>query len=517
VPLCATLTRCVSVWPSGITWLVTIQSTWQRLLVGTCAGLVPLSIAHAQLQAARTSPATGAASLSGTWSASPLKESWSFPAWPEACGPKPPSNGAPGGISEVVEQGGELSFAGAGKAYKTSNCWDQSTGIRRVTHAQNARSWSNTCKTLSSDARQVDLHTSVSASDSRITFRETGHYIYRQGGATCEADVTRSRTYSRVTADHLGSDTRRSSGAASLTPALAAPPDETTLTQQAVAARLAPNECPNPGLPSDVRFVHVVPWVEPGGSAQLSAQAVDKDGCATRGTMLYPVEPATPTLAIGERTGLLRVAATAEQGTISVIARSGSLSKAVAIPIVSKASRSALLQAPGDQPIQTNAASQAVADSIIGSSTTRAQDGATERKWWFAGFAGLVVVGLATLGLRLLRAGSRSVNERVEPPPFVPGPGAADGPIGSRRPGRMSTDPSITKGEIVVTDVGKTDPGRRRPEVFTYSATTDSEPSITQSKRNSGPFGKRESSCPRCGTRYIDGSLYCGVDGERLR
>ncbi len=82
---------------------------------------------------------------------------------------------------------------------------------------------------------------------------------------------------------------------------------------------------------------------------------------------------------------------------------------------------------------------------------------------------------------------------------------------------------SITKGEIIVKDVGKTDPGRGRATaatVFTHAAASDSDPPITQSNRNPSPMGqtvKRESSCPRCGTRYIDGSLYCGVDGERLR
>jgi hypothetical protein len=494
------------------------------LLVYLSAPQARLAYAEPSLKPNGTGTSGNPTTLSGSWSASAMKEAWSFPAWPEACGPKPASLGASGGTSEVLEQGGELVFSGAGKPYKTSSCWDQSEGIRRVTHAQNARSWTNTCKTLTSDARQVNLQTAIAATDSRITFRETGHYVYRQGGATCEADVTRTRSYTRLDAKAKVGETRAQSSAALLTPALAAPPDETTSSNEQAPNRPPSNECQNPGQPSEIRFGDVAQWVEPGGHAQFSAQAFDKAGCPARGTVVYSVEPANANAAINERTGLLRLAGTAEQGTLTIVARSGEASKAVTLPVVSKESRSALLQTPGDEPVRANAGNHPVADSIIGSTATQAQNGATERKWWFAGLAGLIVVGLATLGLRLLRAGSRSTSE--SPPARTPSlspavrTGTVDDSIPSRK-GRIPGGSSITTGEIVLKDLGKTDPGRGRRtsrEVFTHSAASEIDPPpSTQSNRNPAPIGIRESSCPKCGTRYVDGSLYCGVDGERLR
>lgn len=470
-----------------------------------------------KLPAASNLP-SAAPDLSGPWNASALKEAWSFPTWPEACGPKPAGLGAAGGTTEVVEQGGELLFSGAGK-YKTTDCWDQSAGLRRVTHAQNERAWTNTCKTLSSDPRQVNLQTSIVASDSRITLREIGHYAYQHDGTTCEADVVRTRTYSRTLDSQESPGEARRPSEVTQSFAASAAPGETTLRTEPGGIRSISTECASPGQPTELRFVNLIQWVEPGSSVQITAQALDKDGCATRAAVHYSLDPNVAAVTLGDRTGLLRVANTAEQQTLSVVAHSGTLSKALTLPIVPKESRSVLLHAPGDEPVRTTTASQPVADALIGSSTTRARDRAMERKWWFAGLAGLIVVGLATLGLRLLRAGSRSGSEAPPPRPSRPNPGTVDGASVRPYSGQAVASTSITRGEILTRDLGKTDPGFRRPtsaSTFTHTDIADSEPPVTQSNRNPAPVGRRESFCPRCGTRYIDGSLYCGVDGERL-
>lgn len=493
---------------------------WGILL--PCAVLVGVDNADAAPKSKSTPTAVESipypsADLSGTWNASALKEAWSFPAWPEACGPKPAGLGAAGGTTEVVEQGGELLFSGAGK-FKTTDCWDQSTGIRRVTHAQNQRAWTNTCKTPSSDPRQVNLQTSIVASDSRITLREVGHYAYQHDGVTCEADVVRSRTYSRNLDGNENADEARRQSEATRSLSASAPPDDSTPRPEPGGAKANGVECTSPGEPTELRFVNLIQWVEPGSSVQVTAQALDKDGCTTRAAVHYSLEPNVGVVTLGERTGLLRVASTAEQQSVSVVARSGTLSKTLTLPIVPKESRSVLLHAPGDEPVQVTTASQPVADPLIGSAATRAQDRAVERKWWFAGLAGLIVVGLATLGLRLLRAGSRSGSDAPPPRPSA-NPGPLDSPSVHPYSGQNTARPSISKGEIAIRDLGKTDPGFRRPtsgSVFTHQDGPDSELPVTQSNRNSPPFNKRESFCPRCGTRYIDGSLYCGVDGERL-
>jgi hypothetical protein len=114
------------------------------------------------------------APLGGQWSATAMTETWRIGDWGPACGPKPSGGGAPAGTVTVQEQGGELSWTGAGRAYSTRECWEQFPGLTRTSHSAGGRSWRNTCRTPAGDPRQASLVTSISATNTQIAFDETG-------------------------------------------------------------------------------------------------------------------------------------------------------------------------------------------------------------------------------------------------------------------------------------------------------------------------------------------------------
>src|SRR5450432_1755297 len=100
-----------------------------------------------------------APTLAGSWSATPMRSDWNIGAWGKACGPSPSGGGAPGGSVSITSAGSELNMSGAGRAYSTTECWEQFPGLSRVSHSGGQRGWRNTCKTKAGDPRQATLVT----------------------------------------------------------------------------------------------------------------------------------------------------------------------------------------------------------------------------------------------------------------------------------------------------------------------------------------------------------------------
>ncbi|MRG94018.1 hypothetical protein [Polyangium spumosum] len=157
-----------------------------------------LAFTTATAFAASTS-AEGKPTLSGSWSASPVSESFSFGNWVDACGPKPRGQGGGGGSVQIREQGGELSIVGAGRAWSTAECWEQAPGLGRVSHSQSGggRFWRTRCS-LSNEKQRITVTTTVSATDSSITMQETSEHQVTAEGVTCTATASRSRSFGLV-------------------------------------------------------------------------------------------------------------------------------------------------------------------------------------------------------------------------------------------------------------------------------------------------------------------------------
>ncbi|HVY46988.1 MAG TPA: hypothetical protein VHB21_13970, partial [Minicystis sp.] len=161
-----------------------------RFRAAAAAALLALAAAFAAGAAAGDEPKT----LSGTWNASSMSESWSVRSWGDACGPKPAPHGAPGGTVQVTQTGSELRMSGAGRGFTTGECWEQMPGLSRTGHTGGARGWRTTCATPANDARQAQIVTTISATDSTIVIQEVGQYQFVIHDTTCQASVTRVRS-----------------------------------------------------------------------------------------------------------------------------------------------------------------------------------------------------------------------------------------------------------------------------------------------------------------------------------
>jgi hypothetical protein len=474
-------------------------------------------------------------SLSGQWVATALSEVWKFGAWPVACGPKPSSDASPAGTSLVNEESGELSFSGPGRAFRTNQCWEQYPGLRRVAHSRSAEAWSSTCKSAEGDPRQANVHTSLTAfGGTLLKFRETGSYEFHIGGAKCSAQVTRSRTFSRSAHEVNEADSLAIGAEGPSVPETAAPLGDPgavgelgaevvgpktgaaeAVSAGAVSADSKPpaphgadrplrSDCEPSGAAREIRMPRPVNWLQPGASYRLTPAIVDATGClVAKGPFTYVVEPETDAVHVGLRSGLIQVAPQAPEGKYTVIIRSGQLREVIEVPVITREGLAAFLEAPTAAPLGTVSVGASVPE-IVGTSPAAASDSATPRKWWFTGLAGLVILGLGGLGLRLLRAGSRPTMPPPPPPSVttasaagVSGGGASSAPAASRS--------AVASGQLALTVVP---PAVVQPQ--TRSNPPPKPRSVVETTSGEGR------ACPQCGTRYTDGSVFCGVDGAKL-
>src|SRR6188768_983569 len=200
--------------------------------------------------------------LAGTWTASPLSVSWQLGDWGKACGPAPSGGGEAGGSVSIAQNGSELTIVGVGRTYTTGECWERYPGIQRISHSASARNFQNVCKTAAADPRQAKLVTTISATDSRINFDETGQYQFVIEGQNCTASVRRTRSYSLVSRQ----------GDAQPPAASAAP------TAAKPTARPA-NDCSNAGLPERLEVRPSRKLMRPGESFEFRTSVVDARGC----------------------------------------------------------------------------------------------------------------------------------------------------------------------------------------------------------------------------------------------
>ncbi len=452
--------------------------------------------------------------LSGTWTASPLAVSWQLGDWGKACGPAPSGGGEGGGTVNIVQGKNELTISGAGRTYTTGECWERYPGIQRISHSASARSFQNVCKTAASDPRQAKLVTTISASDSRIDFDETGQYQFVIEGQNCTASVRRTRSYTLVS--RLG-DERAPAAAPSTS---AAPPKP--------ASRPA-GACDNTGLPERLEVRPSRKLMRPGESFEFRTTVVDARGCAL---------PVTPTWRVIGGTSALRVTGpgkvtanpAAAESEVTLEVTLGDRSVRVEVEIASKDRYDALLRAQGldEKGESREAAELRVASESLGAREVVARDEAPEKTRWFVAIAGAAAVLLGILGVLLLRrgrsAGPLAAEEVARPqataaPPtttrvcptcredfpaeaeFCPNDGNRLVPAGALATGPGgSVCPVCGRGF----NPGTTTCPEHHEELIPAAAYAASRPLSAAITRTI---------CPVCGTQFSGGTRFCGECG----
>lgn len=418
-----------------------------------------------------------APTLAGTWTASPLSVSWQLGDWGKACGPAPSGGGEAGGSVNITQSGSELTLVGVGRSYTTGECWERYPGIQRISHSASARSFQNVCKTAAGDPRQARLVTTISATDSRINFDETGQYQFVIEGQNCTASVRRTRSYSLVS--RLGDAQPAATASVTSTPAKPAP--------------RAARDCSDTGLPERLEVRPSRKLMRPGESFEFRTSVLDARGCPL---------PVTPTWRVIAGANLLSVTAPGKvtanpsagesQATLEVTL--GDRSVRVDVEIASKERYDALLEARGldESGESKEAAVLRVASESMGAREVVARDEAPGKTRWFVGIAGVCALVLGILGILLVRRSRR-----------VPEARPSDSPDSPSRPQPAVANPGA-----------KTCPTCR--DEFPPEAEfcpKDGNRLVAQATLGTGPGG---SVCGVCGRGFNPGTLTCPEHGEEL-
>jgi len=410
--------------------------------------------------------------LAGSWTASPLSSTWQLGDWGKACGPPPSGGGAPAGAVTISQNGKELAFTGAGRAFSTAECWEQHPGLQRISHSASARSFQNVCKTNAGDPRQAKLITTITATDSRISFDETGQYQFVIEGQNCTASVRRTRTYTLV----------RRQGEAAAAPPSAAP-----------GSRKAPNarSCENPGLPERLEVRPSRKLMRPGESFTFRTAVVDAQGCGVPVTPNWAVLGGASSVVVNGP-GSVSASADAPESEVALEVTLGDRSVRVVVEIASLDRYDALLQSRGldESGESTEAAVLRVASETLGAREVVARDEAPGKKRWFVAIAGGAALLLGVLGMILVRRSRR--RSSVE--------------LLTDTPSRRQQDDSTQDSKVCPTC-------REEFPIAAEFCPNDGNRLVLQASLSTGPGG---SVCPVCGRGFNPGTLACPEHHEEL-
>lgn len=447
--------------------------------------------------------------LAGTWSATALSETWSTSEWGDACGPKPTSGGgAPAGTVTVTDQGGELAFSGAGRAFSTAQCWEPTPGLKRTSHSGGKRGWSSTCASAASDPRRATVTTRFSATDDTIVFSETGVFEFAIMGATCKASVSRSRSF------------KLKQRAGSAEPAASAPPAPPTAAPAAPSAAPPappppePEGCDDRAAPARIEVRPARKLLRPGERFELDVRVLDQRTCRLQ---------AKPELALREGSSLapyvdldgrtVSVHDDAPEGQAEVVVSLGGKSVTVTLEVTPAAKYAELLAARGlDARGEDPSARVVEIESGLGSPQTEGLDTARARRITFLAIVGGVAALLGIVALALLRRGRRaqvrSAPEAPAPPPNVTFFKASEAiSVECPRCGLV-----LAPGAgFCPKDGSALAPSKRAPP-----APSEPPPAAGAAPARKKPRREPEKICPTCGETFASDAGFCGKDGTQL-
>lgn len=416
--------------------------------------------------------------LAGSWAASPLVVNWQLGDWGKACGPAPSGGGEPGGQVTVSQNGSELTFVGLGRSYSTAECWERHPGIQRISHSASSRSFQSVCRTPAGDPRQAKLVTTLSATNDRIHFDETGQYQFVIEGQNCTASVRRTRSFSLLARQGE------------------TPPVASSTPKAAETAARGPRDCRGTGLPERLEVRPSRKLMRPGESFEFRSNVLDARGCALPVTPTWRIVSGAAAVSV---TGSGRVTASphATESEAKLEVALGDRSVRVEVEIASKDRYDALLQARGldDRGESEDAAVLRVASESLGATEVVARDEAPRKTRLFVAIAGAAALLLGGLGLFL-------VTRKRAPSQAWTGTEPSSGPSAARPVG------------LVPQAGAKACPTCR--EEFPAEAEfcpRDGNRLVEQGTLGTGPGG---SVCRVCGRGFNPGTVACPDHGEEL-
>lgn len=417
--------------------------------------------------------------LSGSWTASGMSERWAIGDWGDACGPKPAGKGAGGGSITINDSGSDLSFSGGGYP-STRGCFEMGGGIGLVSHSGGARFWRSVCSTSANDPRKARIVTTLQATDTTISFDETGEYQFILKEQNCTASVRRNRTYTLV--KRAGEETAPSA-TASAAPVVSAAPSATTAVATTTAAS---GSCASPGEPSKLEVRPAKKAMRPGESFSFRATVLDDASCVVSIAPQWSVREGTTGVSVSPQ-GVVTVAEGTADGEVPINVGVKGKTLSVIVEVVSADRYASLLASSGlNASGESNeAATTVIATGGLGGGATEAQTAAQTRRRIFFGVAGSGAVALGALGLFLWRRNKRQAPEVLETVELVP---------------VEPTTTVVQKKRVVA-----------RPKAGPPSVAQPPMPVAPAEIPAGTDFG-----CSRCGWRTSAGPGFCPNDGTPL-
>lgn len=412
--------------------------------------------------------------LSGRWAASAMTSRWNIGDWGTACGPRPSAGGAAAATVMISQQGGELVIGDGGRTYSTTQCWEQYPGLGRISHVGGTRSWRTVCRTQPTDPRQANVITTISATDTAISFDETGQYQFVVGGQNCTASVRRSRSFSLVQREgEPAPPAARQTSAGGSKASKATRPTPLSSSDRAL-------RCVDPGPPARLEVRPSRKLMRPGEQFTFRSTVLDAHGCALNKVVptWRVLDPSSPVRLVSP--GTLAVNEDASETEVALNASVRGQSVKVVVEIASTERYEALLRQGGfdDSGESQQAAVAAIASGSLGAQSTVTQSESPARKYLVAAVIGAAAVVLAGLGLVVMRRSRGRKRPSDAAPPMRDGLTAVVGP--ESVPQSMST--------VAVPFPGQSAPLSRRPQKI----------------------------CPTCGRRFDPDAQFCGADGTML-
>jgi hypothetical protein len=364
-----------------------------------------LTMALSRYGVAQTAP-----TLSGSWTASPVRTAWNIGNWPAECGARPGIAGAGGGAVNIQEKGRDLWMSGLGRSYTTNECWEQMPGLRTVTRSASAHNWRIVCKTPIDDPRAATVTTTITATDSRISFDETGQFKFAIRGQNCTASVRHTRVF----------DLQRR---------LETKPEASPSASAAASA----NPCAEPGPPTRLDVRPSRKLMRAGEEFTFRTLVADQRGCLVPAQVTWRVLRGGSAIELGAQ-GKVRVLDQPQEEEAELSASVGARSAKVLIQIASRERYEAMLKQRGfnehgeseEKTVETPRAS-----GSIGARSTVTQDRGWRGRWILAIALAGVVLALGVAGFvfarRALLVGGPTLRRprimpRPEPHPNAAGP-----------------------------------------------------------------------------------------------
>jgi hypothetical protein len=408
--------------------------------------------------------------LVGRWQAGPLVVRWRIIEWGAVCGPQPSGGGDSGGTVVVTQSGSDLTFTGLSRTFSTAACLDQSAGIGVASHTASARAWQTTCKTAASDPRQVSLRSNVTATDTSISFEETGQYHFVVQGQSCTASTGRYRTYTLL--QRVGAPAPGTTPIAT-TPSAAAPSSSAATSATPMGSAVSPAATPNDrcatlGEPTRLEVRPQRKLLQAGERFTFRAQVLDAKGCPHSRLPSWTLIGGKDAK-ISDR-GEIAIANDAAGGELTVRVAVGNTHVDVVAEVAAKERYDALLRsgrfdASGEV---AEPASGDISSRTVGARGVTTHDDSATRKRWF-------VIAVTLVGL-LLGAGGLLLALRTR--------------AQHRRQQTQEREAALLKAQELAAS---------RPP-----------------PRPSQPAPPSQRVCPVCGNLYPETMKYCGKDGTVL-